>query len=402
MYDPENIKAQFPLFRKNPELAYLDNAATTQKPESVIRGITEFYENGNANIHRGIYEMAARTTQQYEAVRGKVAHFIGASSPGEIVYTTGATGGINLVAYSFLRPRLKAGDEVLISAMEHHANLIPWQMACETAGATLRVIPMNDAGELDMAAFRKQLSARTKMVALVHISNSLGTINPVEEVIEEAKKKGVPVLVDIAQSVAHYPIKAEKLGADFLVFSGHKMYGPTGIGILYGKKEHLESMPPMHYGGDMIREVNWERTTFAPPPQRFEAGTTHIAGVLGLALAIDFIESLDRAAALQHLKALRDYATEQLLRIDGLEIIGRAKQKSAILSFTLKDIHPHDLATFLGAENIAVRAGHHCTQPIMDHWGLPGTTRASFSIYNTKDEIDRLVKVLEEVKSFFG
>lgn len=402
MYDPEKIKAQFPLLRKNPGLAYLDNAATTQKPESVIRGITEFYENGNANIHRGIYEMAARTTQEYEAVREKVANFIGATLAEEIVYTSGTTAGINLVAHSFLRPRLKAGDEVLISAMEHHANLIPWQMACEAAGAKLQIIPMNEAGELDMAVFREQLSARTKMLALVHISNSLGTINPVEEVIGEARKKDIPVLVDVAQSVAHYPINVKTLGADFLVFSGHKMYGPTGIGILYGKKEHLETMPPMYYGGDMIRDVSWKRTTFAPPPQRFEAGTTHIAGVLGLGHAVDFIESLDRSAALEHLKILRDYATEQLLRIDGLEIIGRAKQKSAILSFTFKDIHPHDLATFLGAENIAVRAGHHCTQPIMDLWGLPGTTRASFSIYNTKEEVDRLVKVLKEVKSFFG
>lgn len=402
MFEPEEIRNQFPFFDHHPSLAYLDNAATTQKPQGVIEAVANFYSRGNANIHRGLYEPAVGTSRAYEAVRSVVASFIGARATDEIVYTTGTTAGINLVAYSFLRPRLNKGDEVLISAMEHHANLIPWQMACREAGAALRIIPMNQQGELDLAAFQEMLNARTRLVAVVHISNTLGTINPVSEIVDLAHRQGVPVLIDVAQSAAHYPIDVQAWDVDFLVFSGHKLFGPTGIGILYGKEAHLERMAPLYFGGDMIREVTWEQTNFAPPPRRFEAGTTHIAGVLGLGEAISFISGLDRSGALVHLQNLGDLLTDQLRSMEGVKIIGQAAKKTAIVSFTLEGVHPHDVSTFLAAEGVAVRAGHHCTQPVMDWFGIPATTRASFSIYNLAAEVDRLVNCLAEIKKFFS
>ena len=401
MLDAAKIRRQFPLFSHYPELAYLDNAATTQKPKSVIEAITNFYEKGNANIHRGVYELAARATQQYEGVRGKVAALINAPKPETIVYTTGATAGINLVAQSFLEPRLQPGDEVVISYMEHHANLIPWQMACKKKGAKLRVVPMNKEGVLDLAAFRKMLSPRTRMVALVHVSNTLGAINPIEEMIALAHQHQVPVLTDAAQSIAHFPIDVQALDVDFLVFSGHKMFGPTGVGILYGKEEHLAATPPHHFGGDMIRHVSFEETAFAQPPQRFEAGTPPIAGVIGLGAAVDFLQTLDKAEIQQHLKLLARAAREALARIDGLTIIGNAPASTAIVSFVLENIHPHDVATFLAEDQIAVRAGHHCTQPIMDFFGIAGTTRASFTIYNDLSEIERLARSLRAIQHFF-
>lgn len=402
MFDPKQIRTQFPFFSHHPELAYLDNAATTQKPAAVIQAITDFYEKENTNVHRGIYQIAAQTSQKYEAVRQKVATFLHAAKPENIIYTSGTTASINLVAQSFLAPRLQAGDEVVISAMEHHANLIPWQQVCKKTGAQLRVIPMEKNGELDVHFLQNNLSDKTKLVAITHISNTLGTINTIADIIDISHKKNFPVLVDGAQSAAHYAMDVQALDVDFFVFSGHKIYGPTGIGILYGKEEHLAAMPPYQFGGDAIRDVRFEETLFAPPPQRFEPGTTNIAGVFGLGAAVDFLQNTNRQAMQGHLRYLTETATEQLKSIDGLHIIGEAKQKSAIVSFTLKNVHPHDVATFLGAENIAVRAGHHCTQPIMDFYGIHGTTRASFAMYNTEEEVERLVAGVKEVAAFFG
>lgn len=402
MFDPYQIRQQFPFFSHHPDLVYLDNAATTQKPASVIQAITGFYEKENANVHRGIYKLAAQTSQRYEMVREKVAAFIQAAKKEEIVYTSGTTASINLVAYSFLAPRLQAGDEVLISAMEHHANIIPWQQVCKQKRALLKVIPMTESGALDMDAYAALLSAKTRLVAVNHISNTLGTINPVQSIIDLAHAKGIPVLVDGAQSAAHYAINVQDWGADFFVFSGHKIYGPTGIGILYGKAEHLKGMEPYQFGGDAIRDVRFEETTFAKGPQKFEPGTTNIAGVLGLGAAIDFLNGLDHTAVRQYLQQLHTLADEGLQSIDGLRVIGQANQKSAIISFALGMAHPHDVATFLGAENIAVRAGHHCTQPIMDFYQIPGTTRASFALYNTREEVQRLVETIHEVAAFFA
>jgi len=402
MIELKNIKSHFPIFQHHPDLVYLDNAATTQKPQSVIDVISNFYKKENANIHRGIYPLAVSASQKYEAVRGKVAQFLNAKSADEIVYTSGTTASINLVAHSFLSPRLKQGDEVIISAMEHHANLIPWQMVCKKAGAHLRVIPMNEKGELDLAFFKTMLSRKVKLVAITHISNSLGTINPIEEMIDLAHQKDIPVLVDGAQSVAHYPIDLQALDVDFFTFSGHKIFGPTGIGILYGKKQYLNGMQPHQFGGDMIKNVTFESSIFADAPQRFEAGTTNIAGVIGLGAAIDFVNELDRNEVLVFLKEIENNLISKLLEINDLSIFGQAKNKSAIVSFSMKNIHPHDIATFLGAENIAVRAGHHCTQPVMDFFQIPATTRASFSIYNQAEEVDFFVEKIKEIKQFFG
>jgi len=397
----KNIRAQFPLFQHHPALIYLDNAATTQKPQMLIDGITNFYQKENANIHRGIYDLAAQTSIKYEKVREKVAQFIGASTIKTNIYTSGTTAAINLVAYSFLYPRLQVGDEVLISAMEHHANLLPWQMACKAKGAHLRVIPIDKKGVLDMSAYQKALNKRTKMVAITHISNTLGTINPIEEMIALAHQKNIPVLVDGAQSAAHYPIMVEKWDCDFFTFSGHKIFGPTGIGVLYGKEEYLSAMQPYQFGGDMIRTVRFEESTFADIPQRFEAGTTNIAGVIGLGYAIDFLQQFDKKAIARYIKKLGSYTQEKLANINSLEIIGQAANKTGIVSFVLQNVHPHDVATFLGEANIAIRAGHHCTQPLMDFYEIPGTSRASFSIYNTIEEIDKLTVAVQEVVDFF-
>lgn len=402
MFGTKAFRQQFPIFSHHPDLVYLDSAATTQKPQVVIDGISNFYTKENANIHRGIYDLAAQTTQKYESVRQKVANFIGAANRNEIVYTSGTTASINLVVQSFLLPRLEKGDEVLVSAMEHHANLIPWQMACKLTGAKLRIIPINKRGELDFMAYREMLSAKTKMVAIVHISNTLATINPIAEMIEVAHQKNIPVLVDGAQSAAHYPIHVQELDCDFFTFSGHKIFGPTGIGVLYGKAEHLDIMSPYQFGGDMIRTVTYQDTTFAPVPQKFEPGTTNIAGVIGLGYAIDFLQELDKKTVSNYVKELGNYAREKLLSINDLSIIGNAHHKTGIVSFVLKNIHPHDVATFLGEANIAIRAGHHCTQPLMDFYQIPATSRASFSIYNNQTEIDLLVKEVQSIQDFFS
>ncbi|MEM6699458.1 MAG: SufS family cysteine desulfurase [Bacteroidota bacterium] len=402
MNNIQSIKSKFPIFQHYPDLVYLDSAATTQKPRVVIDGIQQFYERENANIHRGLYDLAAKATNKYESVRQKVADFIDANTAKEIVYTSGTTAGINLVAQSFVAPKLQAGDEVLISAMEHHANLIPWQMICQKSGAKLQVIPFLKDGSLDFDVFQSMLNSRTKFLAIVHISNTFGTINPIKKMIELAHEKEIPVLVDAAQSIAHYELNVQTLDVDFLVFSGHKVYGPTGVGILYGKQEYLQSMSPITFGGDMIREVSFETTSFAHAPQRFEAGTTNIAGVIGLGHAIDFVQTLDQSSVRSHLDNLLEKTTLALQSIDGLKIVGTAKQKSAICSFVFDHIHPHDVATFLGAENIAVRAGNHCTQPALEAIGTGATTRASFGIYNTLEDVKQLVAAAQEIKAFFG
>ncbi|MEM6318131.1 MAG: SufS family cysteine desulfurase [Bacteroidota bacterium] len=402
MFGTKSFRQKFPIFQHHPNLIYLDSAATTQKPKQVIEGITNFYQKENANIHRGIYDLAAQTTKKYENVRQKIANFIGAKNQSEIVYTNGTTASINLVANSFLMPRLEKGEEVLISAMEHHANMIPWQVICQQKGAHLRIIPIDKAGNIDLVAYKNMLSAKVKMVAIVHISNTLATINPIAEMIDLAHQQDIPVLVDGAQSVAHYPIDVSDLDCDFFTFSGHKLFGPTGIGVLYGKERHLAEMAPYQFGGDMIRTVTYQTATYTLAPQKFEAGTTNIAGVIGLGHAIDFLQQFDKKAIAQFVKDLGTYAREQLLNINNLEIIGDAKNRTGIVSFILQNAHPHDIATFLGAANIAIRAGHHCTQPLMDFYEIPATTRASFSIYNNRAEIDYLVEQLKEIEQFFS
>lgn len=396
----KQIRTQFPFFEHHPNLAWLDNAATTQKPQKVIDTIQHFYLKQNTNIHRGIYDLAAQTTAEYEAARQKVADFIGVAAE-NIVFTAGTTASINLVAQSFLTPQLNPGDEVWITAMEHHANLIPWQMLCAQKKVILKIIPINKKGELDLEWLKIRLSPNVKLLALTHISNTLGTINPIHEIIERAHGQNVPVLIDAAQSVAHYSLDVAALDVDFLVFSGHKMYGPMGIGVLFGKGEHLEKMSPSYFGGGAIESVDFETTTFAKAPKKFEPGTPNIAGAIGLGAAIDFLQTFKKNEIAEYLNTLNEYARAKLLKIKGLKIIGTASKTSATISFILEMVHPHDIATFLAAENIAVRAGHHCTQPLMDFYEIPGTTRISFGIYNTFEEVDRLVEVVKEVSNFF-
>lgn len=402
MLAPSQIRSRFPIFSKHPDLVYLDSAATTQKPDTVIDGIRRFYSEENANIHRGIYPLAARATALFEASRDKVQAFIQAAKREEVIFTPGTTAGINLVATSFLGAHLQAGDNIVITAMEHHANLVPWQMACQSVGAELRIVPMDQDGKLDLNKYQALLTKQTQLVALTHVSNTLGTINPIEEMIEMAHQFNIPTLVDAAQSIAHYDIDVQALDCEFLVFSGHKLFGPTGIGVLYGKKDLLETMSPYQYGGDMIRTVSFQKTTFANLPNKFEAGTPNIAGAIGLGYAIDFLHEIDRQKLRVYLQGLKTYAARVLGDIPGLRIIGQAAEKTAIFSFVLDDIHPHDVATFLGEAGIAVRAGHHCTQPIMDFFELPATTRASFSIYNTMAEVDHLAKTIRSVQAFFN
>ncbi len=401
MFDPKQIRTYFPIFSHDPELIYLDNAATTQKPKSVIRAISEFYEKENTNVHRGIYEMAAKVSLKYEQVRERVAWFIKSPKLENIIFTSGTTAGINLVAQSFLEPRLEHGDEVIVTVMEHHANFIPWQQACIKKGAKLLVAPVSKSGELDLLAFKAMLSDRTKMIAIAHVSNTLGTINPIAEIIDMAHEKDVPVLVDAAQSIAHFDIDVKDLNVDFLVFSGHKMFGPTGVGVLYGKEEHFANMRPTFFGGNAIREVRNEDTEFAFPPRCFEPGTPNIAGVIGLDHALDLVNSIDKNEVRAYLCQLTQSTIEKLRKVKRLHFVGSAKNRSPIISFILENVHPHDVATFLGAENIAVRAGHHCTQPLMNFYNIQGTVRVSFTIYNTIEEVDKMVEVVKETQRFF-
>lgn len=405
MLNINQIRQDFPLIYQSSQattpVAYLDNAATTQKPRLVIQRIQEYYETGNANIHRGIYALAQKATQDYENARHKVKEFINAPTSSEIIFTRGTTESINLVAQCFLSLRLKAGDEVVVTGMEHHSNLVPWQVLCKKHGATLRIVPINDDGEVIVSAYEQLLTEKTRLVALVHTSNSLGTINPVEVMTKMAKQQNIPVLIDGAQSVAHQVIDIQALGCDFFAFSGHKMYAPTGIGVLYAKTAHLETMTPYQYGGEMIRTVSYEESTFNRIPHKFEAGTPNIAGAIALSSAIDYIQQLGLSNIQQHLDDLLCYATQQLQAIDGLKVIGTAEHKTSIISFLLDDIHPHDMGTILNEAGVAIRAGHHCTMPLMRHFNIPGTARASFAVYNTLEEVDQLVAAIKKVHNIF-
>lgn len=402
MFSPQQIRQSFPVFQHFPDLVYLDSASTTQKPQVVIEAERDYYEQHNANVHRGIYRLAAEATALYEGSRERCARFIHAPQAKQVIFTSGSTDGINLVAQCFALPRLEPRDQVLISAMEHHSNLIPWQQVCLAKKAELKVIPFNIKGELDLQALKDLLNPKVKILALTHISNTLGTINPIAEIIALAHAQGVPVLVDAAQSISSHTIDVQALDVDFLVFSGHKIFGPTGTGVLYGKEKWLKEMPPYRFGGEMIRDVTFEKTTFAPIPHKFEAGTPNIAGVATLTTALDFVESLGQKNIAEHLQTLLAAGMEKLSNIPGIHFYGEAAQKSGIISFTIDGIHPHDLATILGQQDICIRAGHHCTQPIMDFYDIPGTVRASFSVYNTLEDLDKLKQGLAQVIGVLG
>lgn len=402
MFSPEQLRLEFPIFQHHPQLVYLDNAATTHKPSKVIEGMRHFYEKEYGTVHRGLYGLASRASAQYEAVRQKVADFVGLKDARQVVFTSGATAAINLVAHSYLMPRLEKGDEIILSALEHHANWIPWQQLCQKTGARLRVIPIDTAGNLSLTAFREMLNAKSKFLAITHISNVLGTINPIAEIVDLARQHAVPVLVDGAQSAAHYPLELEEWGVDFFVFSAHKLYGPTGLGLLCAKLPLLQEMQPLFTGGAMVREVGLDQSTFAAPPHRFEAGTPPIAEVIGLGYALDFLKAIDKKSALAHLNDLGQYFLQVLPDIKGWQRIGQPMKSSALFSFVIDGIHPHDIATFLASENIALRAGHHCAQPLMHNLGLPATTRASFALYNTRQDIDRLAEALAALLKFWS
>jgi cysteine desulfurase / selenocysteine lyase len=404
-FDVEKIRQDFPILHQNVHgkpLCYLDNAATTQKPKVVIDAITKYYSTINANIHRGVHSLSESATLAYEEARGKIRKFINASSEKEIIFTSGATASINLVANSYGRSSINKDDEIIISHMEHHSNIVPWQLLCQEKEAKLKIIPVDDNGELILEKFEELITEKTKLVSVVYVSNSLGTINPVEKIIEISHKHHIPVLLDGAQAVQHLKIDVQKLDCDFLAFSGHKIYGPTGIGVLYGKKEILEAMPPFMGGGDMIAKVTFEKTTYNELPYKFEAGTQNIAGVIGLGTAIDYVSSIGLEAISAHENSILEYATEKLQKIEGLKIIGKAKNKSSVISFVFDNIHPHDIGTFLDFEGIAVRTGHHCTQPLMQRFNIPATSRASFALYNTKEEVDILYNGLKKVIEVFS
>ncbi len=397
--------ADFPILARpvnGRRLVYLDNGATTQKPQAVIDAEARFYSESNANIHRGVHWLSQHSTDLYDQGRERVRGFLNAAQVEEIVFTRGTTEAINLVAASWGRPNLKEGDEILLSGMEHHANIVPWQMVAEQTGAIIKVVPVTDNGELDMEAFSSLLSQRTRFVGVCHVSNALGTINPVADIIRQAHEVGAVVLVDGAQAVAHQAVDVQALGCDFYVFSGHKLYGPTGIGALYGRKALLDAMPPWQGGGDMIHTVSFERSTFAETPQKFEAGTPNIAGVVALDAAIVYVQSIGLERIAAHEDGLLQYANEALAKIPGLRFIGQARERAGIVSFVMDDIHPHDLGTILDMEGVAIRAGHHCAMPLMTRFGLPGTARASFALYNSTDDVDALVAGLQKARRLFG
>jgi cysteine desulfurase/selenocysteine lyase len=382
-------------------LVYLDNAATTQKPQMVLDAMNRFYQMDNSNIHRGVHELSERSTRHYEEARVKIQRFINAGDWREIVFVRGVTEAINLVAYTYGRRHVQAGDEIVISAMEHHSNIVPWQILCEEKQAILRIAPINQRGELLLDEYEKLLGPRTKLVSMVHVSNALGTINPVAEITRIAHRHGVPVFIDGAQAVAHMKVDVQQLDCDFYSLSGHKMFGPTGIGVLYGKADLLNKMPPYQGGGDMIRSVSFAKTTYNDLPYKFEAGTPNIAGTIGLGAAVDYIDEIgiDRIQAYEH--ELLAYGTGQLERIPGLRLIGTAREKASVLSFVLEGVHPHDVGTILDREGVAVRTGHHCAQPVLEWFGVPATTRASLAFYNTKQDIDALVAGIYKVKEIF-
>lgn len=403
-FDGASIWKDFPALNRKvygKPLVYLDNAATTQKPKPVIDALHRFYSEENANIHRGIHFLSERATSAFEETRAKIQRFINAVSSQEIIFVRGATEGINLVAQSYGRTFIKKGDEILISAMEHHSNIVPWQILCREVGANLRVIPMNERGELIIQNYEKLLTPRTKFVSIVQVSNALGTINPVKELIQKAHALGIPVLVDGAQSIPHQAIDVQDLDCDFFVFSGHKIYGPTGIGVVYGKLNLLEKMPPYQGGGDMISSVTFEKTTYNRLPYKFEAGTPHIAGVMGLGAAIDYVRGLDLKKVEAYERSLLEYTTEAISSIPGLRIIGTAQEKASIVSFVLDEVHAHDVGTILDQEGIAIRAGHHCAMPVMDFFKVPATVRASLAFYNRCEDVDKLVRAIQKVHEVF-
>jgi cysteine desulfurase / selenocysteine lyase len=403
--DVSRIRDDFPILRQKVHgkpLVYLDNAATAQKPQAVLDALQHYYCADNANVHRGVHLLSERATQDYEAARVKVQRFLNAARSEEIVFVRGATEGINLVAQSYGRHHVGRGDEVVISHMEHHSNIVPWQMLCEEKGASLRVVPIDDRGEFIFDEYEKLLTPRTKLVSVVHVSNSLGTVNPVKRIIDTAHARGIPVLIDGAQAVPHQAVDVQELDCDFFVFSGHKVYAPTGIGVLYGKADLLDSMPPYQGGGDMIRSVSFAKTTYNSLPYKFEAGTPNIAATIGLGAALDYVTGLELERIAAHESDLLVYGTEALAAVPGLRLIGTARDKAAVLSFVLEGIHPHDLGTILDREGIAVRTGHHCCQPVMDRFSVPATARASLGLYNTRDEIDALVRGLHHVQEVFG
>jgi cysteine desulfurase/selenocysteine lyase len=402
--DAEAIRKDYPVLRQRVHgkpLAYLDNAATTQKPQVVIDRLTHYYAEENANVHRGLHWLSDRATHAFEEARSIVSRFLNADA-GEIVFVRGTTEAINLVAATFGRSRVGQGDEVVVSTLEHHSNLVPWQLLCEQQDAQLRIIPITDGGELDLDAFAALLTDRTRLVAVVHVSNALGTVNPIAEIVRAAHTRGIPVLVDGAQAVAHGVVDVRALGCDFYAFSGHKLFGPTGIGVLYGRSALLESMPPYQSGGDMIRSVSFERTLYDAPPHRFEAGTPDIAGAVGLAAAIGYLTGMGFDRILDYERELLEYATGALARIPGVRIIGTATHKVGVLSFVVDGVHPHDVATILDRQGVAIRAGHHCCQPLMERLGVPGTARASLALYNNRDDIDALSAALQTVRELFG
>jgi cysteine desulfurase/selenocysteine lyase len=404
IYDVDEIRKDFPILKEivhGKLLCYLDNAATTQKPQSVINTEINYYTHLNSNVHRGVHYLSEAATKAYEDSRVKIQKFINAPSEKEIIFTKGTTESINLVAQTFGRSVLKEGDEIIISAMEHHSNIVPWQLIAKEKKAIIKVIPITDKGDLMLDEYKKLLSPRTKIVSVVYVSNSLGTINDVETIIALAHERGIPVLLDAAQAVNHIPVDVQKLDCEFLAFSGHKLYGPTGIGVLFGKKEILDSMPPYQGGGDMISKVTFEETTFNALPYKFEAGTPNIAGSIGFGSAIDYVNSIGIRNISAHEQEILEYATEEISRINGLRIIGQSDNKCSLISFVLDNVHPHDVGTFLDFEGIAIRTGHHCTQPLMDRYGVPATSRASFALYNTKQEVDILAAGIKKVIEVF-
>ena len=404
-FDPERARRDFPILAQQVNgqpLVFLDSAASAQKPRAVIEAMAHFYESDYANIHRGVYALSQRATAAFEGVREKVRAFLGAAETREIVFVRGTSEAINLVASSYGRQHVEAGDEVLITHLEHHSNIVPWQLLCEERGATLRVAPIDDDGQVMLGELEKLLSPRTRIVAVAHVSNALGSIVDVAEITRMAHARGIPVLLDGAQAVPHLRVDVRALDCDFYCFSGHKLFGPSGVGVLYGRAELLEAMPPYQGGGEMILSVRFEGTTFNEIPHKFEAGTPDIAGVVGLGAAIDYLQSLDADAFEAHERDLLGYATEQLSKLPGLRIVGTATQKTPVVSFVLEGVHPHDVGTILDQEGVAVRTGHHCAQPAMERFGLPATVRASFALYNTRSDVDALVRGLERVREVFG
>ena len=403
--DVAAIRRDFPALRLrvyDKPLVYLDNAATTQKPQVVIDRLTRYYEEENANVHRGVHALSERATDAYEGARKTVQQFIHAAEAHEIVFVRGTTEAVNLVAHSYGRTRVGAGDEIVISTMEHHSNIVPWQIVCEHTGARLRVVPITDAGELRLDEYERLLNERTRLVSIMHVSNALGTINPVKDIVRLAHARGIPVLLDGAQAVAHIKVDVQALDCDFYAFSGHKVFGPTGIGVLYGKSSLLDAMPPYQSGGDMISAVTFKKTTYNVVPNKFEAGTPNIAGSVGLGAAIDYLKGLDSAAVHAHEDELLAYGTKALTSVPGVRMVGTAPDKASVLSFVMEDVHPHDIGTILDQEGVAIRTGHHCTQPLMDRLSVPATARASLALYNTKDEIDALVGALVKVREIFA